>query len=100
EVTSKVKRVVTKAEPTATHEDMLVLDANTGQNALSQVRAFDDALQLTGLVVTKLDGTARGGVVAAIAGERPIPICFIGVGEGMEDLHAFNANDFVDALIE
>ncbi|MHB8353051.1 MAG: signal recognition particle-docking protein FtsY [Burkholderiales bacterium] len=96
----KVKRVVTKADPTAPHEVLLVLDANTGQNALSQVRAFDDALQLTGLVVTKLDGTARGGVVAAIAGERPIPICFIGVGEGMEDLHAFNANDFVDALIE
>ncbi len=96
----KVKRVVTKAEPSAPHETLLVLDANTGQNALSQVRAFDDALNLTGLVVTKLDGTARGGVVAAIAGERPIPICFIGVGEAMEDLQAFNASDFVDALIE
>ena len=95
----KVKRVVTKADPSAPHEILLVLDANTGQNALSQVRAFDDALQLTGLVVTKLDGTARGGVVAAIAGERPIPICFVGVGEAMEDLHAFNASDFVDALI-
>jgi fused signal recognition particle receptor len=96
----KVKRVVTKADPSAPHEILLVLDANTGQNALSQVRAFDDALNLTGLVVTKLDGTARGGVVAAIAGERPIPICFIGVGEAMEDLQAFNASDFVDALIE
>ncbi len=96
----KVKRVVTKADPGAPHEILLVLDANTGQNALSQVRAFDDALQLTGLVVTKLDGTARGGVVAAIAGERPIPICFVGVGESMEDLHPFNASDFVDALIE
>ncbi len=96
----KVKRVVTKADPTAPHEILLVLDANTGQNALSQVRAFDDALQLTGLVVTKLDGTARGGVIAAIAGDRPIPIRFIGVGESMEDLLVFNARDFVDALIE
>ncbi len=96
----KVKRVIAKADPTAPHEILLVLDANTGQNALAQVRAFDDALQLTGLVVTKLDGTARGGVLAAIAGARPIPICFIGVGEAMEDLHSFNAKDFVDALIE
>ncbi|MDE2353913.1 MAG: signal recognition particle-docking protein FtsY, partial [Betaproteobacteria bacterium] len=96
----KVKRVVTKADPSAPHEILLVLDANTGQNALAQVRAFDDALGLTGLIVTKLDGTARGGVVAAIAGERPIPIRFIGVGEALEDLHPFNANEFVDALIE
>ncbi len=96
----KVKRVVAKADPSAPHEILLVLDANTGQNALAQVRAFDDALQLTGLIVTKLDGTARGGVVAAIAGERPIPIRFIGVGEALEDLHPFNAREFVDALIE
>jgi fused signal recognition particle receptor len=96
----KVKRVVTKADPSAPHEILLVLDANTGQNALSQVKAFDDALQLSGLIVTKLDGTARGGVLAAIAGERPVPICFVGVGESMEDLHPFNAGDFVDALIE
>ena len=96
----KVKRVVTKADPSAPHEILLVLDANTGQNALAQVRAFDDALGLTGLIVTKLDGTARGGVVAAIAGERPIPIRFIGVGEALEDLHPFNANEFVDALLE
>lgn len=96
----KVKRVVAKADPSAPHEILLVLDANTGQNALAQVRAFDDALQLTGLVVTKLDGTARGGVVAAIAGEHPIPIRFIGVGESLEDLHSFNAKEFVDALIE
>ena len=96
----KVKRVVTKADATAPHEILLVLDANTGQNALAQVRAFDDALGLTGLIVTKLDGTARGGVVAAIAGERPIPIRFIGVGEALEDLHPFNASEFVDALIE
>jgi fused signal recognition particle receptor len=78
----------------------LVLDANTGQNALAQVNAFDEALQLTGLVVTKLDGTARGGVLAAIAGERPVPVYFVGVGEALADLHPFNAQDFVDALIE
>jgi fused signal recognition particle receptor len=96
----KVKRVVTKADPTAPHEILLVLDANTGQNALAQVKAFDDALQLTGLIITKLDGTARGGVIAAIAGERPIPVCFLGVGEGPEDLDPFRADAYVDALIE
>ena len=96
----KVKRVVTKADPSAPHEILLVLDANTGQNAVTQVKAFDDALGLTGLVITKLDGTARGGVLAAIAGERPIPIRFVGVGEALEDLHPFNAREFVDALIE
>ena len=96
----KVKRVITKADATAPHEVLLVLDANTGQNALAQVNAFDEALQLTGLVVTKLDGTARGGVLAAIAGERPVPVYFVGVGEALADLHPFNAQDFVDALIE
>jgi fused signal recognition particle receptor len=78
-----------------------VLDANTGQNALSQVKAFDDALSLTGLVVTKLDGTAKGGMIAALATERgnnPIPVRFIGVGEGIDDLRPFAARDFVDAL--
>ena len=96
----KVKRVIQKADPTGPHEILLVLDANTGQNALSQVQIFDDALQLTGLVVTKLDGTAKGGVVAAIAGTRPISIPFIGVGETLDDLRPFSANDFVEALIE
>ena len=96
----KVKRVIQKADPTGPHEILLVLDANTGQNALSQVQIFDDALQLTGLVVTKLDGTAKGGVVAAIAGTRPISIPFIGVGEALDDLRPFSANDFVEALIE
>ncbi|WP_297483203.1 signal recognition particle-docking protein FtsY [Ferrovum sp.] len=96
----KVKRVAAKADPTAPHEILLVLDANTGQNALTQVKAFDDALQLTGLIITKLDGTARGGVIAAIAGERPIPVCFLGVGEGAEDLAPFSASTYVDALIE
>lgn len=96
----KVKRVIQKADPTGPHEILLVLDANTGQNGLSQVQIFDDALKLTGLVVTKLDGTAKGGVVAAIAGTRPISIPFIGVGESLDDLRPFTANDFVEALIE
>jgi fused signal recognition particle receptor len=96
----KVKRVIQKADPTGPHEILLVLDANTGQNGLSQVQIFDDALKLTGLIVTKLDGTAKGGVVAAIAGTRPISIPFIGVGESLADLRPFSVNDFVEALIE
>jgi len=96
----KVQRVIGKADPTAPHETLLVLDANTGQNALAQVKAFDDALGLTGLVLTKLDGTAKGGVVAAIAKERPIPLRFIGIGEGVDDLRPFVAAEFVDALVE
>ena len=95
----KIKRVVTKADGTAPHEVLLVIDGNTGQNALAQVRAFEDALQLTGLVVTKLDGTAKGGVLAAIAQERPIPVYFIGVGEKLEDLETFNAREFAQALL-
>jgi fused signal recognition particle receptor len=95
----KIKRVVQKADATAPHEVLLVIDGNTGQNALSQVRAFDDALQLTGLIVTKLDGTAKGGVLAAIARERPIPVYFIGVGEKLEDLQTFNAREFAQALL-
>src|SRR6185436_12831092 len=96
----KVQRVIRKADASAPHETLLVLDANTGQNALAQVRAFDDALGLTGLVLTKLDGSAKGGVVAAIAKERPIPLRFIGVGEGVEDLKPFVAKEFVDALVD
>lgn len=95
----KIKRVVTKADATGPHEVLLVIDGNTGQNALAQVRAFDDALQLTGLIVTKLDGTAKGGVLAAIAQERPIPVYFIGVGEKLEDLETFNAQEFAQALL-
>ena len=95
----KVKRVIEKALPSAPHEIMLVLDANIGQNAINQVKAFDDALGLTGLVLTKLDGTAKGGVVCAIAKERPVPLRFIGVGESVDDLHPFNAEDYANALL-
>jgi len=95
----KIKRVVQKADPTAPHEVLLVIDGNTGQNALAQVRAFDDALKLTGLIVTKLDGTAKGGVLAAIARERPIPVYFIGVGEQVDELETFNAREFAQALL-
>ena len=96
----KVKRVITRVIPDAPHEVLLVLDANTGQNALAQVKAFDDALGLTGLAVTKLDGTARGGTIAAIARHKPIPVRFIGVGEGIDDLRPFNATEFVEALYD
>ena len=95
----KVKRVIAKVMPDAPHEVLLVLDANTGQNALSQVKAFDAALGVTGLVLTKLDGTAKGGVIAAIAGAHPIPVRFIGVGEGLDDLRPFVAEEFVAALL-
>jgi fused signal recognition particle receptor len=95
----KVKRVIGKALPDAPHEVMLVLDANTGQNALSQVKAFDEALGVTGLILTKLDGTAKGGVIAAIAKAHPIPVRFIGVGEGLDDLRPFVAEDFIAALL-
>jgi fused signal recognition particle receptor len=94
----KVKRVMAKADAAAPHETWLVLDANTGQNAVRQVKAFDEALALTGLIVTKLDGTAKGGAVAAIAREHPVPIRFVGIGEKAEDLRAFVAADFVAAL--
>ena len=95
----KIKRVISKGMPSAPHEILLVIDGNTGQNALAQVKAFDDALGLTGLVITKLDGTAKGGVLAAIAKTRPVPVYFIGVGEKIEDLQPFNAQEFVDALL-
>ena len=106
----KIKRVVQKADSTAPHEVLLVIDGNTGQNALSQVKAFDEALQLTGLIVTKLDGTAKGGVLAAIAlwakerqatapSSHPVPVYFIGVGEQLDDLETFNAREFAQALL-
>ena len=97
---AKVRRVIQKADPTGPHETLLVLDANFGQNALQQVKAFDTSIKVTGLVVTKLDGSAKGGVVAAIARQCPKPIRFIGVGESIDDLRPFVARDFVDALFE
>jgi len=101
----KIKRSIAKADASAPHEVLLVVDGNTGQNALAQVKAFDDALGLTGLVVTKLDGTAKGGVLAAIAlwaRERPggaVPVYFVGVGERLEDLETFDAREFACALV-
>jgi fused signal recognition particle receptor len=97
---AKVKRVMDKALPGAPHEVLLVLDANTGQNAVSQVKIFDEAIGVTGLVLSKLDGTAKGGVIAAIAEARPIPIRYIGIGEAIDDLRPFNANEFIDAMID
>ena len=96
----KVKRVLQKAMPDAPHEIIVVLDANIGQNAVNQVKAFDEALGLTGLIVTKLDGTAKGGILAALASDRPVPVRYIGVGEGIDDLRPFNARAFVDALLD
>jgi fused signal recognition particle receptor len=101
----KIKRTIARAGETGEgnaappHEVLLVIDGNTGQNALAQVKAFDAALGLTGLIVTKLDGTAKGGVLAAIAQEKPIPVYFIGVGEKLEDLETFNAREFALALL-
>jgi fused signal recognition particle receptor len=96
----KVKRVIAKASPGAPHEVLLVVDANNGQNAVNQVKAFDAALGVTGIVLTKLDGTAKGGAIAAIARNKAIPLRFIGVGEGVDDLRAFSAEQFVEALFE
>ncbi|MBW3880470.1 signal recognition particle-docking protein FtsY [Neisseria meningitidis] len=96
----KVKRVLQKAIPDAPHEIIVVLDANIGQNAVNQVKAFDDALGLTGLIVTKLDGTAKGGILAALASDRPVPVRYIGVGESIDDLRPFDARAFVDALLD
>ncbi len=96
----KVKRVIGKAMDGAPHEAILVIDATNGQNALAQLRAFDDALGLSGIILTKLDGSAKGGVIAAIARERPVPIYFIGVGESLEDLQTFDARAFAQALVD
>jgi fused signal recognition particle receptor len=95
---AKVRRVIQKAEPTGPHEVLLVLDANIGQNAIQQVKAFDKAIGVTGLIVTKLDGTAKGGVLAAIARQCPKPVRYIGIGEGIDDLQPFRAREFVEAL--
>lgn len=94
----KVKRVINKADPTAPHEVLIVLDATLGQNALNQVRQFNEAIDITGIVLTKLDGTAKGGIIFAIAKETKLPIRFIGVGEGINDLRPFQAEEFINAL--
>jgi fused signal recognition particle receptor len=100
----KIRRTIAKAQEGAPHEVLLVVDGNTGQNALSQVQAFDAALGLTGVVITKLDGTAKGGVLAALAlwgrnRSQPLPVYFIGVGEKLEDLQTFDAREFAQALL-
>ena len=95
----KIQRVIQKADADSPHEVLLVIDGNTGQNALAQVKAFNQALGLTGLVITKLDGTAKGGVICAIARDQPVPIYFIGVGEKLEDLETFDAREFAQALL-
>ncbi len=96
----KVKRVLSKQDPQAPHETLLILDASIGQNAINQAKQFHEAIGLTGLVITKLDGTAKGGIIFAIAKQMKIPIRFIGVGEGIDDLRPFHADDFVQALFE
>ncbi|MCL4112683.1 UNVERIFIED_CONTAM: hypothetical protein GTU68_052130 [Idotea baltica] len=94
----KIRRVTGKLDEDAPHEVLLVLDAGTGQNAISQIKQFKEAVDLTGLVLTKLDGTAKGGVIFSVAQQFDLPIRYIGVGEGIDDLHSFNANEFVQAL--
>jgi fused signal recognition particle receptor len=94
----KVKRIMSKLDDTAPHEALLVLDAGIGQNALSQAKLFNEAVTLSGLVLTKLDGTAKGGIIFALAKHAGLPIRYIGVGEGIEDLQDFNAENFIDAL--
>jgi fused signal recognition particle receptor len=96
----KIKRVISKTDPNFPQEVLLVLDATTGLNALSQVKIFQEAVQPTGLILTKLDGTAKGGVVIAIADQLGVPVRYLGVGEGIEDLEEFQAKDFVEALFE
>ncbi len=96
----KIKRVMGKLDPTAPHEVMLIVDAGTGQNALAQAEQFNKAIGLSGITLTKLDGTAKGGIIFAIAKKMGLPIRFIGVGEGIDDLREFSASEFVDALFE
>ncbi|BAU47064.1 cell division protein FtsY [Sulfurifustis variabilis] len=95
----KIKRVIAKSDPSAPHEVLMVLDAGTGQNALSQLKHFGDAVGVTGIALTKLDGTAKGGILIAIARQSALPIRFIGVGEDVDDLQPFSAEDYVDALL-
>ena len=97
---AKIKKVIQKFDETAPHETILVLDANTGQNAINQIKVFNEAVSLTGLIMTKLDGTAKGGIVVAIAKEQPIPLRFIGIGEKIDDLKIFSAEDYAEGMLE
>ena len=97
---AKIKKVIQKFDVTAPHETILVLDANTGQNAINQIKVFNEAVSLTGLIMTKLDGTAKGGIVVAIAKEQPIPLRFIGIGEKIDDLKIFSAEDYAEGMLE
>jgi fused signal recognition particle receptor len=96
----KIRRVVRRLDPSAPHQVLLTLDATTGQNGLAQARYFTEAVECTGIVLAKLDGTARGGIVLAIKEQLGIPILFIGTGEGLEDMAPFDPREFVDALLE
>jgi fused signal recognition particle receptor len=96
----KIERIITREHQGAPHETLLVLDATTGQNAISQAKIFSEALKVTGIALTKLDGTAKGGVIVGISDALHIPIRYIGVGEQVEDLRPFNADDFVEALFD
>ena len=95
----KIKKVIDKELPDASKEVLMVLDATTGQNAISQVKAFKETVDITGLILTKLDGTAKGGVVIGIVNENKMPVKFIGIGEKIDDMEIFNSEDFVKALI-
>ncbi len=94
----KIKRVITKAEPTAPHDVFLVLDSTNGQNAIHQAQYFNEAMDISGIVLTKLDGTAKGGVILGICNTYKIPVRYIGIGEGVEDLRAMNPKEFSEAL--
>ena len=97
---AKIKKVIKKFDSSAPHETILVLDANTGQNAINQIKTFNEAVPLTGLIMTKLDGTAKGGILAAVARENPIPLRFIGVGEKIDDLKIFSASEYAEGMLE
>jgi fused signal recognition particle receptor len=97
---AKIDRVITRELPDSKRETLLVLDSTTGQNAVNQAKEFKNAADITGIVLTKLDGTAKGGIVFSIKNELDIPVKFIGVGEGIDDMEKFNADDFINALFE
>lgn len=97
---AKINRIIKRELPETNHEVLLVLDATTGQNAVNQAREFNNVTEITGIVLTKLDGTAKGGVIISIVKELGIPVKYIGVGEGIDDLQPFNATEFVDGIFD